>query len=229
MSKSGSRYGRRSNWFKIHCLLQEQQQQHASFPMGFPGTNLLRPHPYLPFFRNPQMSESKSSESDSGASSADPEDDLRSPSAISFRTNISPLSDRDSFKKLPSPSSDNECLARRKLSASITLTVPSSPASLPSVSPGAAPRWLPPHHGIVDPSSWRDFWMKGPKVADVEPLSQEQPIDLSIKSSSSPPTVPSDSEQELSIDVGVEETLKPVPLDLTLETKRVPESVPLKG
>nr|CAI5842366.1 unnamed protein product [Callosobruchus analis] len=28
MSKSGSRYGRRSNWFKIHCLLQEQQQQH---------------------------------------------------------------------------------------------------------------------------------------------------------------------------------------------------------
>ncbi|KAL1518113.1 hypothetical protein ABEB36_001785 [Hypothenemus hampei] len=27
MSKSGSRYGRRSNWFKIHCLLQEQQQR----------------------------------------------------------------------------------------------------------------------------------------------------------------------------------------------------------
>ncbi|CAG5102610.1 Similar to eg: Protein embryonic gonad (Drosophila melanogaster) [Cotesia congregata] len=27
MSKSGSRYGRRSNWFKIHCLLQEQQAQ----------------------------------------------------------------------------------------------------------------------------------------------------------------------------------------------------------
>lgn len=24
MSKSGSRYGRRSNWFKIHCLLQDQ-------------------------------------------------------------------------------------------------------------------------------------------------------------------------------------------------------------
>lgn len=32
MSKSGSRYGRRSNWFKIHCLLQEQQQQqHHTF------------------------------------------------------------------------------------------------------------------------------------------------------------------------------------------------------
>ncbi|XP_008470285.1 protein embryonic gonad-like, partial [Diaphorina citri] len=24
MSKNGSRYGRRSNWFKIHCLLEEQ-------------------------------------------------------------------------------------------------------------------------------------------------------------------------------------------------------------
>lgn len=30
MSKSGSRYGRRSNWFKIHCLLQEQQAAQAS-------------------------------------------------------------------------------------------------------------------------------------------------------------------------------------------------------
>ncbi|KAI5719380.1 hypothetical protein M8J76_009410 [Diaphorina citri] len=30
MSKSGSRYGRRSNWFKIHCLLQEQQQAQQS-------------------------------------------------------------------------------------------------------------------------------------------------------------------------------------------------------
>ncbi|KAE8572949.1 knirps related-like [Halyomorpha halys] len=31
MSKSGSRYGRRSNWFKIHCLLQEQGSSFA-FP-----------------------------------------------------------------------------------------------------------------------------------------------------------------------------------------------------
>lgn len=27
MSKSGSRYGRRSNWFKIHCLIQDQADQ----------------------------------------------------------------------------------------------------------------------------------------------------------------------------------------------------------
>lgn len=34
MSKSGSRYGRRSNWFKIHCLLQEQQGGSASTGSG---------------------------------------------------------------------------------------------------------------------------------------------------------------------------------------------------
>lgn len=32
MSKSGSRYGRRSNWFKIHCLLQEQQAKQNTSP-----------------------------------------------------------------------------------------------------------------------------------------------------------------------------------------------------
>lgn len=30
MSKSGSRYGRRSNWFKIHCLLQEQSNSNTN-------------------------------------------------------------------------------------------------------------------------------------------------------------------------------------------------------
>nr|CAH0098109.1 unnamed protein product [Daphnia galeata] len=35
MSKSGSRYGRRSNWFKIHCLLQEQTGLDA--PLGSSG------------------------------------------------------------------------------------------------------------------------------------------------------------------------------------------------
>nr|AGI05155.1 Kni2 [Parhyale hawaiensis] len=40
MSKTGSRYGRRSNWFKIHCLLQEQ--------CGYSGTA-----GQLPTFRSP--------------------------------------------------------------------------------------------------------------------------------------------------------------------------------
>ncbi|XP_071532368.1 uncharacterized protein [Panulirus ornatus] len=32
MSKTGSRYGRRSNWFKIHCLLQEQAAYNGQAP-----------------------------------------------------------------------------------------------------------------------------------------------------------------------------------------------------
>ncbi|XP_071532356.1 uncharacterized protein [Panulirus ornatus] len=51
MSKSGSRYGRRSNWFKIHCLLQEQASQlnkgleggGGAFPGAMPGSLSLSP------------------------------------------------------------------------------------------------------------------------------------------------------------------------------------------
>ncbi|XP_042875845.1 zygotic gap protein knirps-like [Penaeus japonicus] len=38
MSKSGSRYGRRSNWFKIHCLLQEQVSLTSPTEHTSPGT-----------------------------------------------------------------------------------------------------------------------------------------------------------------------------------------------
>ncbi|KAG8227622.1 hypothetical protein J437_LFUL004234 [Ladona fulva] len=41
MSKSGSRYGRRSNWFKIHCLLQEQAAAAGNGPPVSPGTGLV--------------------------------------------------------------------------------------------------------------------------------------------------------------------------------------------
>ncbi|KAM7355528.1 eagle [Cochliomyia hominivorax] len=40
MSKSGSRYGRRSNWFKIHCLLQEQQTNSGNSQQNPNANNL---------------------------------------------------------------------------------------------------------------------------------------------------------------------------------------------
>lgn len=228
MSKSGSRYGRRSNWFKIHCLLQEQQQQAGANLAA--AANLLRPHPYLsPLFRNPPpitpARDTRSSESDSGASSADPEDDVRSTSALSYvKPSQSPASDRDyfsasSFKKLPSsPASDTECIARRKAS-SLNHAASVSPASLPSVSPSSVvPKWFPPLQGIGDPSAWRDVWLKGaPTIAAPAP-DQDQPIDLSVRPQTSAcPKDESESDQELSIDVGVEEPVKTLPLDLTLD------------
>lgn len=221
MSKSGSRYGRRSNWFKIHCLLQEQQQAGANIAAA---ANLLRPHPYLtPLFHNaaPRTAsrDTKSSESDSGASSADPDDELRSSSAFSY---IKPSSDRDFFpvKKLPSPASDSECFDRRKFISALVNAPSVSPASLPSISPsgGFLPKWLPPLQGFNDPSAWRDLWTRGPLTTAAAAPDQVEPIDLSIKTSPRVTTLPTgDSDQELCIDVGVDEPLKPVPLDLTLD------------
>jgi nuclear receptor subfamily 0 group A len=49
MSKSGSRYGRRSNWFKIHCLLQEQQQAaqlQGNHKQNSPSPFSMLGHPY---------------------------------------------------------------------------------------------------------------------------------------------------------------------------------------
>ena len=40
MSKSGSRYGRRSNWFKIHCLMQANSNKRPAPPQA--------PHPHPP-------------------------------------------------------------------------------------------------------------------------------------------------------------------------------------
>ncbi|KAG5670964.1 hypothetical protein PVAND_001193 [Polypedilum vanderplanki] len=58
MSKSGSRYGRRSNWFKIHCLLQEQQQHAASAAQnGCPKPPALSPNS-LNLMRHPSYSTS---------------------------------------------------------------------------------------------------------------------------------------------------------------------------
>lgn len=99
--------------------------------------------------------------------------------------------------------------------------MPASPASLPSVSPsGVVPRWLPPLHGVGDPAAWRDVWLRGPFTIAAPAPNQEEPIDLSVKPQTSAPSnhqVQLNSEPEFSIDVGVDEPVKSVPLDLTLD------------
>lgn len=225
MSKSGSRYGRRSNWFKIHCLIQEQQQQAGAGLAVAAASNLLRPHPYLPLFRNlPVTRDARSSESDSGASSADPEDEMRSSSSLSYlKVSASPSSERDYFsgssKKLPSPASDNECLSRREIAAAASHAIPRSPASLPAISPGGmVPRWLPPLQGVADPAMWRDLWLRGPFTVAAPAPDQEEPIDLSVRSSSPQVNREVQLDNEIRVDVDVnDEPVKSVPLDLTLD------------
>jgi nuclear receptor subfamily 0 group A len=52
MSKNGSRYGRRSNWFKIHCLLQEQQQQREQQQQHQQQSQNHQPQPHDLMFLN---------------------------------------------------------------------------------------------------------------------------------------------------------------------------------
>ncbi|XP_026804080.1 nuclear receptor subfamily 1 group D member 2-like isoform X2 [Rhopalosiphum maidis] len=60
MSKSGSRYGRRSNWFKVHCLLREQRllpgdHDNNRFDKGDVSTP-PPPPPLLPRLQRPRIS-----------------------------------------------------------------------------------------------------------------------------------------------------------------------------
>lgn len=62
--------------------------------------------------------------------------------------------------------------------------------------------------------------MKAPINVAAPAPDQDQPIDLSVKppqSGVTPPPEQSDSDHELSIDVGIDEPVKVAPLDLTLD------------
>ena len=84
MSKSGSRYGRRSNWFKIHCLLQEQTGLEA--PLG--GAN-----PLLYSGLHP------SSFSPDGGHDGSPEDDRARTTSPSSVASSDPSGDDDTSKE----------------------------------------------------------------------------------------------------------------------------------
>ncbi|XP_019762308.1 zygotic gap protein knirps [Dendroctonus ponderosae] len=279
MSKSGSRYGRRSNWFKIHCLLQQQQQhqqQHQQQQLQQPShhspflprqldvtanlaaaAGLLRPNPYLsPLFRNPgsvnipghhQVLRDTASncESDSGASSADLEDEVRSGSALSYRRPTgSPLSDRlssdtDCFSRshrtLNHNNNNNNHLKALPLGSPIRPQLPHapsiSPASLPAISPNAPvppspnslavvpnQRWFPPPV-ISEHAIFRELWLRGqPTISEQSAANQEQPIDLSVKQCKKIEVTVNDKAGKLEGDgEKVEgESKVGVPLDLTL-------------
>lgn len=149
MSKSGSRYGRRSNWFKIHCLLQEQSQNGTNglntnifgtppgfFPGSFLTNPLLPPDKFFQsaaalhgFQRTKKEETSHSNHSESGESSVgEMDDETRSTSALSF---LRPPSSH----KTPSPFSEKDFSHKNNVfnkhpspfSSTITLNLPSSP------------------------------------------------------------------------------------------------------
>ncbi|KAL4713133.1 hypothetical protein ACJJTC_004519 [Scirpophaga incertulas] len=264
MSKSGSRYGRRSNWFKIHCLLQEQQQQHiqqlqtsksppsfnSSINPPFLSSNLLPAAALAEYYKNTEKNQftedvtrQSISPSDSGASSADPEDDnsSRSTSGLSiFRPTSSPSSEKDvRFQAIRNQTKD----VRKRKPATMAPSPFATMIATPSYSPRAAPfiptpipnlRPVPPGLATWHNRNGGDLVLHSPAVAGIA-VEQDQPIDLSIKSTAvlfrSPKNEEiTDSEPELSIDLN-EDSGKDImknPLDLSLVSKRT-EEVPMTG
>ncbi|XP_039447055.1 protein embryonic gonad-like [Culex pipiens pallens] len=273
MSKSGSRYGRRSNWFKIHCLLQEQQAQKNSSSNNnnntlasnnndtsssnnnnnSNGSNSpgLLPNGFLPanFLSNlcnnnnnvPLKKELKRpiSPSDSGASSADPDESANNPFAAANNTARTTISPKVEVPEVTLTKISPKTPSRRTPSTSSSSTTTTSDTYRPlldRMSPYQLPTPFRP-----EPSPYFPIPFAIPPVslaliankhhhqinANHE---QHEPIDLSMKSKSSSgsgspnrmgsPLLPADVSgagddgEDLS-SVAAESAPRPVPLDLT--------------
>ncbi|XP_065078961.1 protein embryonic gonad-like [Ochlerotatus camptorhynchus] len=266
MSKSGSRYGRRSNWFKIHCLLQEQQahknnnnnnsltsnnnndtgsSNNNSNNGSSNNTSSLLPNGFLPanFLSNlcnnnnnnnvtlKKELKRPSSPSDSGASSADPEESssFKDPFLASNRT-ISP--------KVEIPE-----VTLTKISPKVSRTPSTSSSSTNTTTDSFRPLmdrispYLP--HGPYRPEATPYF----PMPFAMPPVSlalittgkhdheQHEPIDLSMKSksssssgsplrlgSSSPLIAEANDSEDLPS--SADNVPRPVPLDLTFSRSK---------
>lgn len=160
MSKSGSRYGRRSNWFKIHCLLQEQSQNgtnrinsnifgspHGFFPGSFLSNSLISPDK---FFQSAAgihgysrtKKEEMSNHSESGESSVgDIDDESRSSSALNN------FMRPPSSHKTPSPFSEKDYSQRSSVlgkhispfAPALSVNLPTSPIGCSTNSPFSPP------------------------------------------------------------------------------------------
>ena len=116
MSKSGSRYGRRSNWFKIHCLMQQNSTPSNSDPT-------VGAHAWTSA-RKDDLTTGQTKDSSFGSQiSRSP-----SPNNISLNTSLESLSQKSS---LPSPTK-RESLSPVSISASNPTTLsPPVPGPLP--------------------------------------------------------------------------------------------------
>lgn len=279
MSKSGSRYGRRSNWFKIHCLLQEQGSSvnaqnglnpnfiapnGASIYPGLFNRHMLNSDKFLearlngfsPFsdskhFLNDLEKYKTSSEDSGGSSAGDIDDESRSTSVTSrgpphSHQTPSPLSEKDFNQKKLSitlPSSPSSTLAQSPFTSPQSHSVYTSPyvsptlrplpqhLSFPVTRPGLTP--APSNLIFLDTlgnPSWSmrsggDLLLCSPAPGGVA-VEQDQPIDLSVKSSHSevladtPKSKDSSKSPSPIVDHDDEKDLKSVHIPLDLTSKR---------
>lgn len=219
----------------------------SSLNPSFLPTNLLPAAALAEYYKNTEkntfteeVTRQSVSPSDSGASSADPEDDnsSRSTSGLSiFRPASSPSSEKDI--RLHAIRNQNKDVRRKK---PVTMSPSFSATASPSYSPRSAQflptpiqslRPIPP--GMAWPTyNGGDLLLHSPAVAGIA-VEQDQPIDLSIKSTAvlfrSPKNEEiSDSEPELSIDLNNDNSkdIMKNPLDLSIVSKRA-EKVSMTG
>jgi nuclear receptor subfamily 0 group A len=274
MSKSGSRYGRRSNWFKIHCLLQEQQNKANNNSISQNGNNInsnnnspnpTQHHPGLPndfisshFLANlynnysnnnnnnngstkSQEIKRVSSPSDSGASSADPEEN-----SLKFHNNNNLVTKSKNLNLLkPRSNSFSEKIEKANSSSNdgyISPVIGRKINNLNNSSMKPMSPFLPfsLHHSLSSsalssrtPSTPEYFMLPLPQISlTPSPLQkltfsdeQHEPIDLSVKSNKrlrdySLDETETDAKSIRSStplsSMPVHEIPKTVPLDLTL-------------
>ncbi|KAJ8926462.1 hypothetical protein NQ314_021253 [Rhamnusium bicolor] len=200
MSKSGSRYGRRSNWFKIHCLLQEQQHQQQA------GMNNMQQHTIKPPQKTPPLHHPPLSMSLLGVGSFPPpllhlpktKEELMLLGLDDYKHSASP--------NVSSPESHN---SDSSVEVSDARRLPLFPGLLP-------PTFLPPP-GLLFPHSYSSLYSGllqptlfcshsdhrrpkklRPPVPAASPI-QEDPIDLSMKTNSERGSSPANSDQSGSI------------------------------
>ncbi|XP_050533113.1 zygotic gap protein knirps-like [Daktulosphaira vitifoliae] len=282
MSKSGSRYGRRSNWFKIHCLLQDQNAAAAAathghhrppslnMPGGFNGSPLYQAglmHPGHHFLATDKFLQARlngygaalmaqddascrtagdaawvkrekcSASDDSGGSYMHDDEDGSCKASPVRRHSPSP----NPPDMAPSPSSSTSSDAKR-----VRLSVSPTTVLNPRVSGFHSPYYplsvtrpgLTPFGGGLTLSmataGWYanrsatggDLMLSSPAPGGVA-VEQEYPIDLSFKSTSSPPPEQQYAKYSRSpphSDIKSTEAslpLPPSPLDLTKRTAEV--------
>uniref|UniRef100_A0A8D9B4V4 Knirps-related protein n=1 Tax=Cacopsylla melanoneura TaxID=428564 RepID=A0A8D9B4V4_9HEMI len=238
MSKNGSRYGRRSNWFKIHCLLEEQNVRRNGSGVYDSRINpLLWDNKILDSkidIKNNNVTSSKDmKESDSGSESDESKHHIHHK-----QDNSSPLGHHD-YKSVSIPSnsplSEKEFYYNTKKSLSLNCSPVSYPTTPFTSFTTPPPALFSPFYPHLVPPIYSTTPAFSPSIASTPSPSSgsvlhEEPIDLSVKTTSSSketsglrivssPSHPARS----SPPVPLASTTSP--LDLTRSTKSSPTTV----
>jgi hypothetical protein len=192
MSKSGSRYGRRSNWFKIHCLLQEQANNNNTQPALSPSSFLQSAVLYQNALQNYLPSPNKVQRLDEGGATK-----LKQGSVEDMRSTpdsaASSMMDEESaaYSKSPSPSATSE---RDLPLLSRTSPLPNNSPSPSHMFPRLFSPFLKPVTKLVTAPTTNDLRLYGGRISGQDFLNislagiaedhqQDEPIDLSVKGS----------------------------------------------